>query len=104
MSEGNKVNPDASGKVHLNIDGAIAWVSFDRPAARNAMTWSMYSDLKAICEKLYIDKTIKAVIMRGVGGQSFVSGTDIEQFKSFQDGQDGIDSVSYTHLTLPTKA
>jgi enoyl-CoA hydratase/carnithine racemase len=92
VSDAHKTNlADTSGKVHLKIDGAIAWVSFDRPAARNAMTWSMYSDLKAICEKLYIDKTIKAVILRGVGGQSFVSGTDIEQFKSFQDGQDGID-------------
>jgi len=37
VSDANKVNPDASGKVHLKIDGAIAWVSFDRPAARNAM-------------------------------------------------------------------
>ncbi len=46
MSDANTVKPDASGKVHLRIDGAIAWVSFDRPAARNAMTWSMYEDLK----------------------------------------------------------
>lgn len=92
MSNANNITPiDSSGKVHLKIDGAIAWVSFDRPTARNAMTWSMYSDLKAICEKLHTDKNIKAVIFRGVGGQSFVSGTDIEQFKSFEDGQDGID-------------
>jgi enoyl-CoA hydratase/carnithine racemase len=100
VSDANKVNPDASGKVHLKIDGAIAWVSFDRPAARNAMTWSMYSDLKAICGKLHTDKTIKAVILRGVGGQSFVSGTDIEQFKSFQDGQDGIDYEALIDLHI----
>jgi enoyl-CoA hydratase/carnithine racemase len=101
MSDQNKINPaDTSGKVHLKIDGVIAWVSFDRPAARNAMTWSMYSDLKAICEKLHTDKTIKAVILRGAGGQSFVSGTDIEQFKSFQDGQDGIDYEALIDLHI----
>ena len=101
MSDAHYANPtDASGKVHLKIDGALAWVSFDRPAARNAMTWSMYSDLKAICEKLHSDKTIKAVILRGVGGQSFVSGTDIEQFKSFKDGQDGIDYEALIDLHI----
>lgn len=100
MSELNKVNPEASGKVHLKIDSAFAWISFDRPAARNAMTWSMYTDLKAICEKLHSDKTIKAVILRGVGGQSFVSGTDIEQFKSFKDGQDGIDYEALIDLHI----
>ena len=82
MSDANTVNPDASGKVHLKIDGAIAWVSFDRPAARNAMTWSMYGDLKTICEKLHTDKTIKAVILRGVGGQSSDTGNAINKNKS----------------------
>ena len=100
MSDAIKVNPDASGKVHLKIDGAIAWVSFDRPEARNAMTWSMYGDLKAICEKLHANKDIKALILRGVGGQSFVSGTDIEQFKSFKDGQDGIDYEALIDLHI----
>jgi enoyl-CoA hydratase/carnithine racemase len=101
LSDSHNLPPtDPSGKVHLKIDGALAWVSFDRPAARNAMTWSMYSDLKAICEKLHSDKTIKAVILRGVGGQSFVSGTDIEQFKSFKDGQDGIDYEALIDLHI----
>jgi enoyl-CoA hydratase/carnithine racemase len=100
MSDAIKVNPDASGKVHLKIDGAIAWVFFDRPEARNAMTWSMYRDLKAICEKLHGNKDIKALILRGVGGQSFVSGTDIEQFKSFKDGQDGIDYEALIDLHI----
>jgi enoyl-CoA hydratase len=101
VSDAHKTNlADTSGKVHLKIVGAIAWVSFDRPAARNAMTWSMYSDLKAICDKLHTDKTIKAVILRGAGGQSFVSGTDIEQFKSFNDGQDGIDYEALIDLHI----
>ncbi len=100
MSDANKVNPDASVKARLKIEGSIAWASFDHPAARNAMTWSMYGDLKSICEKLHSDKTIKAVIFRGVGGQSFVCGTDIEQFKSFKNGQDGIDYEALIDLHI----
>ncbi len=31
----------SDGAVHLNIEGGVASVVFDRPAARNAMTWAM---------------------------------------------------------------
>ena len=33
------------GNVHLCIEGSIASVTFDRPEARNAMTWAMYGAL-----------------------------------------------------------
>ena len=35
----------SDGDVHLVREGAIARVTFDRPAARNAMTWRMYHQL-----------------------------------------------------------
>ncbi len=31
-----------AGQVCLSIEGAVASIVFDRPAARNAMTWAMY--------------------------------------------------------------
>jgi hypothetical protein len=40
------------GAVHLLIEGPIASVVFDRPQARNAMTWAMYERLMAICTQL----------------------------------------------------
>jgi enoyl-CoA hydratase len=47
------MNEDSNhGSVRLSIDGAIASVVFDRPTARNAMTWAMYQQLGAICERL----------------------------------------------------
>lgn len=82
-------NP-CEGKVHLHINDGVAWITFDRPASRNAMTWSMYADLKTICTDLSVSTIVKTVILRGVGGESFVSGTDIAQFQSFKNGDDGI--------------
>jgi enoyl-CoA hydratase len=79
------------GTVRLTIEGPIASVVFDRPEARNAMTWTMYQQLGAICEQLRGDANVRVVCFRGAGGQAFVAGTDIEQFKSFQSGDDGID-------------
>jgi enoyl-CoA hydratase/carnithine racemase len=81
----------SEGKVHLRTEENIAFITFDRPASRNAMTWAMYADLKSICTDLHSNSSIKAVILRGMGGESFVSGTDIAQFQSFKNGDDGLE-------------
>ncbi|MES3001912.1 MAG: enoyl-CoA hydratase/isomerase family protein [Pseudomonadota bacterium] len=79
------------GVTRLAIDGAVATITFDRPAARNAMTWAMYQQLGAICEQLKADASVHVAMFRGAGGEAFVAGTDIEQFKSFKDGQAGVE-------------
>ena len=35
----------SDGEVRYSRDGEVATVIFDRPAARNAMTWRMYEHL-----------------------------------------------------------
>lgn len=77
------------GCVRLAIDGAVARITFDRPAARNAMTWSMYEDLAAACAAVAADAAVRVAVLRGAGGEAFVAGTDIEQFRGFT-GEDGI--------------
>jgi enoyl-CoA hydratase len=78
------------GAVRLSTAGPVATVVFDRPAARNAMTWAMYDELVAICESLARDKTARVVVFRGAGGEAFVAGTDIAQFAGFASGEDGV--------------
>jgi enoyl-CoA hydratase/carnithine racemase len=78
------------GQVHLVHDGAIAKVVFDRPQARNAMTWAMYQQLGDICARLRDDAGVRVVVFRGAGGKAFVAGTDIAQFLDFKSGDDGI--------------
>ncbi len=80
----------SAGMVHLSIKASVASVLFDRPAARNAMTWAMYERLNAICEELKADRSVRVVTFRGAGGQAFVAGTDIEQFTRFSSGEDGV--------------
>ena len=82
------------GVVHLQVEGPVASVTFDRPEARNAMTWAMYQQLRAHCEKLREDKSVRVVRFQGAGGEAFVAGTDIAQFQDFQGGKDG---VEYEH-------
>ncbi len=80
----------SAGTVRLAIEGGVAAIVFDRPEAHNAMTWSMYEQLATICETLARDASVRVVTLRGAGGKAFVAGTDIEQFKQFQSGEDGI--------------
>lgn len=105
MSENGKAGNVA--QVLLETCGNIAHVTFDHVAARNAMTVNMYQSLKSICEDIAKNPAVRVAIFRGAGGKSFVSGSDISQFASFQNGNDGvryeegIDSYLAPLATLP---
>ena len=81
---------NGQGCVSLTIRGAVASVTFDRPSARNAMTWTMYEQLARICTDLAARDDVRVVTFRGAGGQAFVAGTDIAQFQDFRSGEDGV--------------
>jgi len=82
--------PPKHDSTDLVIDGAVARITFNRPAARNAMTWKMYEQLVQACDAVDADDSVRVVILRGAGGKAFVAGTDIAQFLAFESGKDGI--------------
>jgi enoyl-CoA hydratase/carnithine racemase len=73
-----------------DTDGPVATLTFNRPEARNAMTWEMYDDLVAACERVDSDDAIRVLVFRGAGGKAFVAGTDIAQFQNFKNRDDGV--------------
>jgi len=79
----------SDGKVHFAAADGIAKIVFDRPLARNAMTWEMYDQLAAACSMIAADSNVRVATFRGVGG-AFVAGTDISQFETFASAEDGI--------------
>ena len=78
------------GEVRYARDGEIATVIFDRPAARNAMTWRMYEQLGEACARIRGEDGLRVAVFRGAGGKAFIAGTDIAQFRAFRSGDDGI--------------
>ena len=80
----------SEGRVTYRREGAVGWVVFDRPAARNAMTWAMYDELAAICAGPAREAGLRALVLRGAGGQAFIAGTDIAQFRDFSTAAQGI--------------
>ena len=80
----------ASEHVVVDRDGAIVTLTFNRPEARNAMTWEMYQRLHDTCEAVDADDTVRVLVLKGAGGKAFVAGTDIGQFSEFRSGEDGL--------------
>ena len=72
-------------------DGPLAVLTFNRPEARNAMTWEMYEAVGTACDAVEADASVRVLVLRGAGGKAFVSGTDISQFTSFGAPEDGIE-------------
>ena len=80
----------SDGEVRYVRNGAVATVTFDRPAARNAMTWRMYEQLAEACARMQGEEGLRAAVFRGAGGKAFIAGTDIAQFRTFRSGEDGL--------------
>jgi enoyl-CoA hydratase len=92
MSNGNADHQQDEGAVLLEQKGPIAMITLSRPAALNALTWTMYQQMEAHLEHVAADETIHAIIIQGEG-KAFAAGTDIQQFQGFT-GEDGI---AYEH-------
>ncbi|MFL6827624.1 MAG: enoyl-CoA hydratase/isomerase family protein, partial [Bradyrhizobium sp.] len=76
------------------VDDGIARLTFNRPQARNALTFAMYERMAEICQNVNADRSIKAMILTGAGDKAFASGTDISQFRAFKTAQDALDYES----------
>src|SRR3954469_23146752 len=65
-------------------------ITFNRPQARNSLTFGMYERLAAICEAAADDRSLKVLVVSGAGDKAFAAGTDINQFRAFNTPQDAI--------------
>ena len=77
-------------EVQVTRDGPVITLTFNRPEARNALTWGMYDRLDATCEEVDRDDSVRVLVLRGAGGKAFVAGTDISQFTTFERAEDGV--------------
>src|SRR2546425_7623872 len=80
----------AHGDVVTWRNGPVQWLMFNRPRARNAMTFAMYEHLVAVCEQVDLDPDVRAMVLTGAGGKAFIAGTDISQFRTFATEQDAL--------------
>src|SRR5437660_10632158 len=92
----------ATEDLIYSVTDGIARITFNRPQARNALTFARYEQMATICETANKDRSIKALIMAGAGDKAFASGTDISQFRAFKTAQDSLDYEARIDRVLGT--
>src|SRR3984957_16714376 len=65
----------------------IGHIMFNRPQARNALTFAMYERLAEIATN---PGDVRALIITGAGEKAFAAGTDINQFRAFASAADAM--------------
>ena len=79
--------------LRVEVEGDVALVTFDRPEARNALTFGMYDALGTLCDDVREGRVAaRALILTGAGHKAFAAGTDIARFRDL-DGAD--DALAY---------
>jgi enoyl-CoA hydratase/carnithine racemase len=71
----------ATDKMLATREGAIGWITFNNPARRNAVSLAMWQALGEMVRAHAEDERVRAIVLRGAGGQAFVSGADISEFE-----------------------
>jgi enoyl-CoA hydratase/carnithine racemase len=91
---------DHAPEITDELRDGIMWVTFQRPQARNALTFGMYERLAHLCKVMPTDGSVRAVVISGAGGKAFAAGTDMTQFRAFDKPQDALDYESQIDAVL----
>ena len=76
-------------------DGA-AWITLNRPDARNALSLAVNRELASVCATLASDPSVRAVVITGAGEAAFCAGADLKERKGVAAAETGpyIDAIS----------
>jgi enoyl-CoA hydratase/carnithine racemase len=84
------MNNSPNDELLYEVKDGVGVVTFNRPAAHNALTFEMYDRLGEICAEVKVGGAVKAIIITGAGGRAFAAGTDISLFRDFSTAEQGL--------------
>src|SRR5713101_4600157 len=70
----------------LQNDPPLAWIVFNRPERRNAVSLEMWQALPDLVAQIAEDNDLRVLLIRGAGEEAFISGADIAQFGQVRSG------------------
>ena len=79
-----------SSELLYEVKDSVGYVTFNRPEARNALTFEMYERILEVFGGIQIGD-VHAVVIWGAENSAFAAGTDISQFRSFSEPQHALD-------------
>jgi enoyl-CoA hydratase/carnithine racemase len=85
--------------IELKQDGAIAWLTLNRPHALNALSSTMVSELHDFLGGLASDHVTRVVVVRGAG-RAFCAGLDLKEHSGGRPGDDSLGSSTSATLEV----
>jgi len=81
------------------LDDGIAFVTIDRPEARNAIGFATIGDLDAALDRV-LASDAAVLVMRGGGDRAFVSGGDLKELSAIRTHEDAVAMASRVRRLL----
>ena len=75
---------DSGGYILVRREAAIATVTINRPAQRNAISFAMWGQLTELMRQLDSDRDTRCVVIAGAGEEAFSAGADISDFEQYR--------------------
>ena len=63
----------------LDLDGAIATITLNRPAVLNALNATLFRELDEVCAELAAAPAVRVLLITGAGPKAFAAGADIAE-------------------------
>jgi enoyl-CoA hydratase/carnithine racemase len=83
----------------LTVDGAVAHLTINREARRNALSWDVIALLRELLAEAKADPAVRVVVLTGAGEKAFCAGADLgtmadgASFLDLHDGRGGLASL-----------
>jgi enoyl-CoA hydratase/carnithine racemase len=84
--------------VRLAVDGKVATLTLNRPDKKNPLTFESYAEIANIFRATAKDKTVKAFVITGEGG-NFCSGGDVFEIIGPLVEMNTVDLLEFTRMT-----
>jgi enoyl-CoA hydratase/carnithine racemase len=73
-----RVEPEGQDVVLRSVEGAVAWLTLNRPRQFNAISMAMLDALQAALAAIAADRAVRAVVIAG-SGSAFSGGHDLKE-------------------------
>src|SRR5512142_734005 len=60
-----------------DVEDGVATITINRPERRNALSWTVMSELRSAFEAAKADPTVRVVTLTGAGDKAFCAGADL---------------------------
>ncbi len=78
----------------IELNGAVAWVTVNRPDKLNALNRATLTDLQSAFDALRADAQVRVIVLTGAGPKAFVAGADIAEMR----GLNAIEARDFSKL------